>query len=123
MTSQHNDSFRRSRNVLLAEFDITASPGPTLSNTMEVALPVGIANLRCYYEVAGAGGTDVSFEVHGKPITSVTWDTTIDDVNAQGINTAAYSSNIEKCEQFRVNYSARTGVFTGTSTLKVWIVT
>ena len=123
MSSSHNDSFRRSRHVLVAEFDLTADQGNVpLTQSKEVALPVGISLVHYAYEVAGTGGTNVSFEVEGKP-TDATLYAGLVDANTITPGTMVYTGNLDKGEQLRVTWSATVGTWTGTSTLKVWVVT
>lgn len=125
MTAEHNDSFRRSRHVLIADFDITADQGNVpLTSTKEVALPVGVSFIHVVYSVEGTGGTSVSFEIEGKPTDALSYPATpLVDANLIIPGITVYSVNVDKAEQYRVTWSAVVGSWTGVSTLKVWVVT
>lgn len=119
MTTRPNDAHIRSRQILIGDFDLTTAAAQT--QTVGVVLPVGVLTVKLAYEIQG-DGTNVSFEVSGKPNDATVYIEEL-DANTIATTTLVLQGTVDKWETWKVVYSAKVGTWTGTSTLKVWLIT
>ena len=123
MPDRHNDSHLRSRHNLIGDFDITIAASQ-VGDIYEIPWPPGNARVIFAYEIIGTGGTNVSFKIEGRPAGATNWFE-MENYNTQAHGQTVYAAASEawiKPEQIRVTHDATAGTYTGTSTLKVWIV-
>ena len=117
-----NDSHLRSSCCLIAEIDINAAAA--IAKYASVSLPAGVTGVTLAYEIhdGGSSGTNVSFEVSGRPAGGTAYHQ-VKDANTITPGMYAEGTAVAKWEEWKVNYSAKAGTFDAGSTLKVWIIT
>lgn len=118
-----NDSHLRSRNLLIASFDLEATTGAE-TQEVSVKLPPGTTTVKIAYEIQG-DGTNVSFEVSGKPSQASTYIEVMDINTSTAKTLTLHGSDVDKWEDWKVVKSAQAGTWddAGGNTLKVWIIT